>query len=259
MKQSRLAQKQRKMRQEAEVRRRQKEAEEKKLTEDRQDALASIKTALQISDGIGALILLKKNAPLLDPDTAIALRRKAEALLLRDPVTGMEFVKVPGGSFEMGCHAKSGECNNDEWPVRTVRLDGFWIGKHEVTQGQWKRIMGFNPSSFKKGDNYPVESMSWNDVQEFIRGLNNKSSAKFRLPSEAEWEYACRSGGKAVTFGTRSGGMNKSSGKYGGGGTVPVGRYQANSRGLHDMSGNGREWGQDKFTAHRNVATESHR
>ena len=177
---------------------------------------------------------------------------------MRDPLTGIEFVRVPGGSFEMGCHAKSGECNDDEWPVRTVRLDGFWIGKHEVTQGQWKRIMGFNPSSFQKGDNYPVESVSWNDVQEFIRRLNNKSSAKFRLPSEAEWEYACRSGGKAVTFGTRSGGINKSSAKYGSrDGTVPVGRYPANALGLHDMSGNLWEWVQDKFAKYQNVGTDN--
>ena len=120
----------------------------------------------------------------------------------RDPVTGMEFVWVPGGSFEMGCLTKADHCNQNVKGVRTVRLDGYWLGKHEVTQGQWSAIMGGNPSRFKEGDAYPVEQVSWNDLQEFIRRLNNRSSAKFRLPSEAQWEYACRDGGKAVTFGT---------------------------------------------------------
>lgn len=177
----------------------------------------------------------------------------------RDPVTGMEFVQVPGGSFEMGCHSNAGQCYDDEKPVRTVRLDGFWIGKDEVTQGQWKRIMGSNPSTFKKGDNYPVEKVSWNDVQDFIRRLNRQSSAKFRLPSEAQWEYACRAGGKSVTFGTGNDRVSSGNANYdrNNGGTTPVGRYKANSLGLHDMPGNVGEWVQDKFTEYGNVGTDN--
>ena len=114
--------------------------------------------------------------------------------------------------------------------------------------------MSTNPSNFKKGNNYPVEQMSWNDVQEFIRRLNRRSSARFRLPSEAQWEYACRAGGKRVNYGTRSGRMKHGSAKYGSReGAVPVGKYPANSLGLHDMSGNVWEWVQDKFTGYGNV------
>ena len=167
----------------------------------------------------------------------------------RDPVTGMQFVWVPGGSFQMGCHANAGQCYQEERPVRIVRLDSFWIGKTEVTQGQWKHIMGNNPSWFKKGDNYPVEKVSWNDVQEFIRRLNRQSSAKYRLPSEAQWEYACRAGGKSVTYGTGNGRLSSGNANFGknNGGTTPVGRYQANALGLNDMSGNVWEWVQGKY------------
>ena len=160
----------------------------------------------------------------------------------------------------MGCDSgNGGQCDDDEKPVRTVRLDGFWMGKQEVTQGQWKWIMGSNPSSFKKGDNYPVEQVSWNDVQQFIRRLNSQSSAKFRLPSEAEWEYACRAGGKSVTFGTADGQVSSETAnyEYNNSGITPVGRYQPNSLGLHDMSGNVWEWVQDKFTNYKNVGTNN--
>ena len=113
-----------------------------------------------------------------------------------------------------------------------VRLDGFWLGKYEVTQGQWKRIMSNNPSKFKRGDDYPVEQVSWKEIQEFIRKLNAKSSATFSLPSEAQWEFACRAGGKPVRFGTRSGLVSKGNANFYNyhDGTTPVGRYQANCR-----------------------------
>jgi hypothetical protein len=117
-----------------------------------------------------------------------------------DPVTGMVFVWVSGGCYQMGCGSWTSNCSGDESPVHEVCVDGFWMGQTEVTQGQWQRVMGDNPSYFKKGDQYPVECVSWEDAKEYILKLNSKGIAKFRLPSEAEWEYAARSGGKAEKY-----------------------------------------------------------
>ncbi len=106
-----------------------------------------------------------------------------------DPVTGMKFAWVPKGCYQMGCGNWTSDCSSDEKPVHDVCLDGFWIGKYEVTQDQWEKVMGNNPSYFKKGRDYPVEKVSWDDVQQFIAKLNSKSSGvSFRLPTEAEWE-----------------------------------------------------------------------
>ena len=100
----------------------------------------------------------------------------------------------------MGCGSWTGDCQSNESPEHEVTVSGFWIGKYTVTQGQWQKVMGNNPSGFKKGDNYPVETVSWDDAKEFIRKLNGKSGNTFRLPSEAEWEYAARSGGRAEKY-----------------------------------------------------------
>ena len=125
----------------------------------------------------------------------------------------MEFVWVPGGCYRMG--SNSGE--DDEQPVHEVCVDGFWLGKYEVTQAEWQRVMGNNPSHFK-GDRNPVEIVSWDDAQEFIKRLNAKGNGTFRLPTEAEWEYAARSGGKDE--------------KYAGGNDVDrVAWYKSNSGG----------------------------
>jgi formylglycine-generating enzyme required for sulfatase activity len=172
-----------------------------------------------------------------------------------DTTTGMEFVWVPGGSFEMGCGSRTSDCYDNEKPVHRVTLKGFWLGRYEVTQAQWQKVMGDNPSGFKKGGDYPVERVSWNQVQEFIKALNNKVNAKFRLPSEAEWEYACSSGGKAEKY---SGGSDVGRvAWYDGnskGSTQPVGRKDPNGLGLHDMSGNVREWVEDRWHGSYNDA-----
>lgn len=159
-----------------------------------------------------------------------------------DPTTGMEFVFVPGGCYQMG----SNDGERDEKPVHEVCVDGFWMGKYEVTQAEWQRVMGFNPSTFK-GDRNPVEKVSWNDAQSFIKKLNGKGNGTFRLPSEAEWEYAARSGGKNEKY---AGGNDVDrvawyDGKNGS--THPVGTKASNSLGLYDMSGNVSEWCQDWY------------
>jgi len=168
-----------------------------------------------------------------------------------DPTTGMEFVKVPGGTFEMGCGAWSSDCGDNEKPVHTVTLDGFLIGKYEVTQGQWKKVMGSNPSKFQNGDSYPVENVSWDDAQKFIQKLNAMGGGgTYRLPTEAEWEYACRSGGKAEKF---CGGNNLDSAAWydgnSGKSTHPVGTKAPNGLGIYDMSGNVWEWVGDVYSA----------
>jgi formylglycine-generating enzyme required for sulfatase activity len=119
----------------------------------------------------------------------------------------IEMVFVEGGTFTMGCTAEQGnDCNNDEKPAHQVTLSSFSIGKYEITQAQWQAVMGSNPSEFK-GDSLPVEMVSWDDVQEFISKLNAQTGKKYRLPTEAEWEFAARGGVKSKGY-KYSGGNN---------------------------------------------------
>ena len=170
---------------------------------------------------------------------------KHRATLIEGSDVPEDFVFVKGGTFQMGSY--NGEDN--EKPIHTVTIGDFYIGKYEVTQRQWMEIMGNNPSYFK-GDRLPVEQVSWYDILVFIRKLNAKTGANYRLPTEAEWEYAARGG-------------NQSSGyKYVGSNNVDevawysnnsdrkthsVGRKKPNELGLYDMSGNVWEWCQDYF------------
>lgn len=168
----------------------------------------------------------------------------------KDSATGMEFVLVKGGCYQMGDSFGDGEI--DEKPVHEVCVDDFYIGKYDVTQGQWKAIMGNNPSFFKIcGDNCPAEDVSWNDAQDFINKLNRRTGKNYRLPTEAEWEYAARSGGKNEKWS----GTSKESelGDYAWydrnsvGLTNPVGQKKPNGLGLYDMSGNVWQWVQDWY------------
>ncbi len=166
-----------------------------------------------------------------------------------DPQTSLEFVWVEGGCYEMGCGPWTSRCHDDEYPVHRVCLDGFWMGRHPVTQSQWLQVWGENPSYFARGGNYPVESVSWHEARELAQKLSaGGGKAIFRLPTEAEWEYACRSGGRGETY---AGGENFDPAAWhhrnSGYSTQPVGSRRPNGLGLFDMSGNVFEWVRDEY------------
>ncbi|MFN0202370.1 MAG: formylglycine-generating enzyme family protein, partial [Bacteroidia bacterium] len=155
------------------------------------------------------------------------------------------FVFVEGGTFMMG----SNDGSSDEKPVHSVTVSSFYMGKYEVTQAEWQEIMGNNPSSFK-GDNLPVENVSWEDVQVFIQKLNQKTGCKYRLPSEAEWEYAARGGNKSKGYlyaGSNTIGDVAWYSENAGSKTHVVGSKDPNELGICGMSGNVWEWCEDWY------------
>ncbi len=167
-------------------------------------------------------------------------------------VNGVSFdmVSITGGTFMMGATAEQdSDAYSREYPVHQVTLSDYYIGKTEVTQALWKAVMGDNPC-FWKGDNLPVTNVSWNDVQDFITRLNEITGENFRLPTEAEWEFAARGGTKSKGY------------KYSGSNNIdevawyddnsdcashPVGTKAPNELGIYDMSGNVHEWCQDRY------------
>lgn len=159
----------------------------------------------------------------------------------------MAFVKIPAGEFKMG--SEKGDAN--EKPVHMVRISqGFEMGQYPVTQSQWEAVMGSNPSEFK-GPDRPVNRVSWEDVQEFIGRLNEREEeVTYRLPTEAEWEYACRAGSATEYFFGDDAGQLGDYAWYGDnaeGETHPVGQKKPNVWGQYDMHGNVWEWCQDWF------------
>lgn len=208
--------------------------------------------------------------------------------------TGMLFVWVPGGKFLMGnpdtelirlkgpglCNARTREpvgrvvedgerleetSTDEERPVHEVEVDGFWMGRYPVTQDEWSRVMGFNPSHFQLGPRHPVENVTWYDCHSFIREMERTGRGSYRLPTEAEWEYACRAGTTSrYWFGDM---IDMSQANYDSrcyydeknqvyhidnnrewrNATTPVDMFSGNPFGLHDMHGNVWEWCQDWY------------
>ncbi len=172
------------------------------------------------------------------------IKEPAPVQILPAPIQKLinDMVYVEGGTFTMGCTAEQGsDCESDERPAHSVTVKNFSIGKYEVTQAQWTAVMGSNPSHFKGCDNCPVENVSWNDTQGFIKKLNVLTGKNFRLPSEAEWEFAARGGTKTQGY-KFAGGNEVKDVAWRGGKTQIVGRKIPNELGLYDMSGNVLEW-----------------
>ncbi len=172
--------------------------------------------------------------------------------VLKEIEANMVFVK--GGTFTMGCTSEQeSDCAVDEKPAFRAAVSDFYMGKYEVTQKQWQEIMGKNPSRFQGCDDCPVENVNWPDIQEFITKLNQKTGKNYRLPTEAEWEYAARGGNKSQGY--KYAGSNdinavawhhdNSNSK-----THPVGQKLPNELGLYDMTGNVWEWCDDWYDAY---------
>ena len=162
----------------------------------------------------------------------------------------IEMVKVEAGSFDMGATPEMQNPDEDEKPVHRVTLtNNYYIGKYEVTQALWQAVMGSNPSHFK-GDDLPVEQVSWNDCQDFISKLNAMTGKRFRLPTESEWEYAARGGNKSRGY-QYSGSYNIDDVAWysdnSGSKTHAVGTKEPNELGIYDMTGNVWEWCQDWY------------
>lgn len=161
-----------------------------------------------------------------------------------------DLILVRGGCFQMG--DVFGDGGEHERPVHEVCLSDYYISKYEVTQQQWQHVMGGNPALNQSQPNHPVDIVSWWDIETFIEKLNAQTDQNYRLPTEAEWEFACRAGGKNLKYGTKDGTLSEDLARYSGdeknGITIiPVGSFPPNQLGLYDMPGNASEWVMDWY------------
>jgi formylglycine-generating enzyme required for sulfatase activity len=195
-----------------------------------------------------------------DATGSITNRRNASAKYFTEDLGNgvlLEMVEIPGGTFMMGSPANEAERGSDESPQHQVTVPSFCMGKYELTQAQYQAIMGNNPASFK-GNNRPVENVSWDDAVAFCEKLSQRTGKKYRLPSEAEWEYACRAGtttpfyfGESITpelvnYDGNHSYASAPKGQYRQQ-TTDVGTFPPNAFGLYDMHGNVWEWCQDDY------------
>jgi formylglycine-generating enzyme required for sulfatase activity len=208
----------------------------------------------QTATGNITLILLsdQQPSPQKTPEKTPDKVKSPRVLTLQDPASNMEmaFVKAPGGSYDMGCGPWADACGNDE-KLHAEKLAEFWLGQYEVTRKQWRQVNGDTANASKPDDTLPIENVSWNEVQTFLAKLSqNMPQYEFRLPTEAEWEYTCRSGGKPENYAGSNEPdsvawyLNNSGRKL-----HSVGAKAPNGLGMYDLSGNVREWTQDWYAA----------
>lgn len=187
-----------------------------------------------------------------------------------EPTSQVEFILVKASCFQMGDVLSEGLSN--EKPVHEVCLDDFYLGKYEVTQNQWRDLMGDNPSFFKQVLKNPVERVSWDNIQSFLLKLNSQTTEEYRLPTEAEWEYACREGGKQIRFGNGKDVIDPYEANFDGSlsnklpyanpgvsrkETTEVGTFEPNGLGFYDMSGNVSEWTQDFYEIYQKMSLDN--
>ena len=196
--------------------------------------------------------LVKKG--LVDPSTLLLLGNEGEpfkASRVKDLLLlsiNKDMVLIPADNFKMGSPASEKGRTDDEGLHQVTITEQYYMGKYEVTQEQWEAVIGHNPSSKNKGAKLPVTDVSWSDCQEFLKRLNEKSNAGYRLPTEAEWEYACRAGtSTAYSVGDS---LTESDANILGSSIKTVGGYKPNGFGLYDMHGNVWEWCEDWYGAY---------
>ena len=179
----------------------------------------------------------------------------AKPVISNDPIVSIaqNMVKIPAGTFMMGCdESRDGECYDWDKPAHSANVRAFKISKYEVTQKQWKAVMGSNPSKFKNCDDCPVDNITWHKMNEFAKVLNEKTGGKYRLPTEKEWEYAARGGEEHYYAGSNIlddiAWYSENSDKE----THPVGQKKPNKYGLYDMTGNVSEATSSKYKPYEN-------
>ena len=226
----------------------------------RKDGYATDRKTISISEGQTASItgILASNAVASSSSNTSGYSSSSSSMssgsnTISIPVKNgisIEMVKVEAGTFMMGATSEMKDPYDWEKPVHQVTLtNDYYMGKYEVTQALWQAVMGNNPSRFK-GENLPVETVNWNECQEFISKLNSMTGRKFRLPTEAEWEYAARGGKKSRGYQYSGSNSISDVAWYDGNSgskTHPVGTKQANELGIYDMAGNVCEWCQDWY------------